>query len=221
ELEGALYKVGPDRQYPSRRTDDIFIDGEGMIHMFRFKGGQVDYLNRWVRTTRFEMQEQARRSLFGRYRNRYTNDPSVDPSVSMGAANTTAMFHAGKLYALKEDDHPYEIDPETLETIGKSDFGGQLASISFTAHPKVAPITDELLGFSYQARGDATRDFVFYLFDADGRLKNEIWFDMPFAGMVHDFAITDEWVVVPFFPMITDMDVVKGGGPYYQYHPDK
>ena len=221
ELEGALYKVGADRQYPSGRTDDIFIDGEGMMHMFRFRQGQVDYVNRWVRTTRYQMQEEARRNLFGRYRNRYTNDPSVDPTVAMGTANTTAMFHAGKLYALKEDDHPYELDPDTLETIGKSDLGGQLASVSFTAHPKVDPITDELLGFSYQAKGDASRDFVFYLFDADGRLKNEIWFEMPFAGMVHDFAITDEWVVVPFFPMMTDLDVVRQGGPYYQYHPDK
>ena len=28
-LEGTLYRVGADWQYPSKRTDDIFIDGEG------------------------------------------------------------------------------------------------------------------------------------------------------------------------------------------------
>src|SRR6185312_13617000 len=71
-LAGALYKAGPDRQYPSGRSDDIFIDGEGMIHMFRFKDNQVDYLSRWVRTERYERQYAAKRSLFGRYRNRYT-----------------------------------------------------------------------------------------------------------------------------------------------------
>ncbi len=42
---------------------------------------------------------------------------------------------------------------------------------------------------------------------------------MPYAACVHDFAITDEWVVFPFFPLITDLEVVKAGGPYYQWHP--
>ncbi|PZN35275.1 MAG: hypothetical protein DIU71_00475 [Proteobacteria bacterium] len=219
-LEGALYRVGADRQYPSGRTDDIFIDGEGMIHMFRFKDNQVDYVSRWVHTERFKRQRAARRGLFGRYRNRYTNDPSV-AGVHMGTANTSAMFHAGRLYALKEDDLPHRIDPESLATLGRDDFDGALRSTCFTAHPKVDPVTDELLGFAYQAKGDATRDIVFYVFGPDRELVNEVWFEMPYAACVHDFAVTDEWVVFPFFPLITDLDVVKRGGPYYQWHPDE
>lgn len=219
-LDGTLYRLGADRQYPSGRTDDIFIDGEGMAHMYRFQDGQVDYRTRWVRTERFKAQEKAKRGLFGRYRNRYTNDPSV-ADVHMGTANTTAMFHAGKLFALKEDDHPYAIDPDTLETLGQDDFGGAIKSVSFTAHPKVDPITNELLAFSYQAKGDGTHDIVYYLFDADRNLVNEIWFAMPYAACVHDFAITDEYVIFPFFPLITDMDVVAQGGAFYQWHPDE
>lgn len=219
-LQGALYKVGADRQYPSGRQDDIFIDGEGMIHMFRFKDNQVDYVSRWVQTTRFLKQREARRGLFGRYRNRYTNDPSV-AGVHMGTGNTTAMFHAGRLYALKEDDLAYRMDPDTLATLGKDDFGGAIRAQTFSAHPKVDPVSDELLTFAYQARGDATRDIVFYVFGPDRRLVNEVWFEMPYAACVHDFAITDEWVVFPFFPLITDLEVIKAGGPYYQWHPDK
>ena len=219
-LEGALYRNGADWQYPSNRTDDIFIDGEGMFHMFRFRDGQVDYRSRWVRTARYEAQQKARRSIFGRYRNRYTNDPAAG-DVHMGTANTTAMFHAGRLYALKEDDHPYEMDPDTLDTVGRTDMGGQITSTSFTAHPKVDPITNELLAFSYQARGDGTKDIVFYLFDGDGRKINEVWFEMPYAACVHDFAITDEWIVFPFFPLITDLDSVKAGGTYFQWNPDQ
>jgi len=220
ELEGTLYRLGADRQYPSGRTDDIFIDGEGMFHMFRFQDGQVDYRSRWVRTDRFKAQEEARRGLFGRYRNRFTNDPAVG-DMHMGTANTTAMFHGGKLFALKEDDLPHEMNPDTLETIGKNDFGGAVTSTSFTAHPKVDPITNELLAFSYQAKGDGTKDIVFYLFDADRKLVNEIWFEMPYAACVHDFAITDEWVVFPFFPLITDMDAVKQGESFFQWNPDQ
>ena len=219
-FEGALYKVGPDRQYPSGRTDDIFIDGEGMIHLFRFRDNQLDYLSRWVHTERYERQRAARRGLFGRYRNRYTNDPSV-AGVHMGTGNTTAMFHAGRLYALKEDDLPYRMDPGTLATVGRDDLGGALRALTFTAHPKVDPVTDELLAFSYQARGDASRDIAFYVFGPDRALVNEVWFEMPYAACVHDFAVTDEWAVFPFFPLITDLEVVKAGGPYYQWHPEE
>ncbi len=218
-LQGALFKVGPDRQYPSGRGDDIFIDGEGMIHMFRFRNNQVDYANRWVRTARYERQKAAQRSLFGRYRNRYTNDPSV-AGVHMGTGNTTAMFHAGRLYALKEDDLPHRIDPKTLATLGRDDFDGAIRVQCLSAHPKVDPVTDHLLTFSYQARGDATRDIVFYEFDPDRKLLHEVWFEMPSAACVHDFAITDKWIVFPFFPLITDLEVIKAGGPYFQWNPD-
>lgn len=219
-FEGALYRVGADRQYPSGRTDDIFIDGEGMIHMFRFKDNHVDYVSRWVQTERYKRQKVAKRALFGRYRNRYTNDPSVE-GVSMGTGNTTAMFHAGRLYALKEDDLPHLMHPDTLDTLARDDFDGAIRAVCFTAHPKVDPVSDELLGFSYQAKGDATRDIVYYVFGPDRKLINEVWFEMPYAACVHDFAITDEWVVFPFFPLITDLEVVKKGGPYYQWNPDQ
>src|SRR5580698_2807006 len=114
EIEGTLLRCGPDRQYPPRNGSDVFIDGEGMVHTFRFSGGQVDYMSRWVRTERFVLQAEARRALFGRYRNRFTNAPEAG-GARMGTANTNLVFHAGKLLALKEDDLPYELDPQTLE----------------------------------------------------------------------------------------------------------
>ena len=77
-----------------------------------------------VRTERFVAERNARRSLFGDYRNPYTNHPSVE-GVDMGTANTTALFHAGKLFALKEDSRPVIIDPDSLETVGRWDFRRQ------------------------------------------------------------------------------------------------
>lgn len=219
-LNGALFRCGPDRQYPPMTGDDIFIDGEGMAHMFRFEGGHVDYFSRWVRTERFVLQEKARRSLFGRYRNRYTNDPSV-AGAHMGTANTNLIWHAGKLLCLKEDDLPYELDPATLETRRKYDYEGTVKAVSMTAHPKVDWITNDLLTFSYQAKGDATTDVVFYVIGGDGKIKTEIWFNMPWPAMVHDFAVTQTHAVFAFFPMMTDLEVLKSGGPFYQYHPDK
>lgn len=219
-LSGTLYRCGPDRQYPPRTAQDVFIDGEGMVHMFRIAEGRVDYRNRWVRNERFMLQEAARRSLFGRYRNRYTNDPAV-AGKSNGTANTNVVWHGRRLLVLKEDSRPMELDPNTLATLGEFDFDGQLKSVSLTAHPKLDLHRNELIAFSYQAQGDATLDFVIYIADADGRIVHETPLRMPYPGMVHDFAVSDSHIVVPFFPLITDLEVIKAGGPYYQWHPDK
>jgi len=92
----------------------------------------------------------------------------------MGTGNTNAVFHAGKLLALKEDDLPYEIDPDTLETIGKYDYRGAVKSLCMSAHPKVDTVEDKLLTYAYQAKGDATKDIVYYEFNGDGALLRKI-----------------------------------------------
>ena len=219
-LNGAWLRCGPDRQYPSMDGEDIFIDGEGQVHRFSIEDGQVHYRCRWVRTERFLAQERARRALFGRYRNRYTSDPSVR-HLSMSTANTTTIWHGDKLFALKEDGLPHEIDADTLGTIGTYDYDGQVKSLTLSAHPKIDVKTHELLTFGYQARGDATDDIVFYVIGPDRKVRNEIWFKMPFACTVHDYGVTDTHVIFPFAPIITDLEVIKAGGPFYRWHPEK
>jgi len=220
DLNGTLYRCGPDRQYPPLIGDDIFIDGEGMVNMFRFENGHVDYKNRYVRTARFKLQAKHRRGLFGRYRNRYTHDPLVG-DCNPGTANTNVVWHAGKLLALKEDDLPYELDPDTLETRGRFDYGGGIKSVWLAAHPHLDQVTNELLTFAYQAKGDGTTDVVYYVIGPDGKVKHEVWFNAPWPGMVHDFAISNDHVIFPFFPLLTDVDKLKKGGPFYTWHRDK
>jgi len=78
EINGAWYRCGPDPQYPPFLGDDVYINGDGMVTMFRFENGHVDLKQRFVRTERFLAERKARRSLFGLYRNAYTDDPSVE-----------------------------------------------------------------------------------------------------------------------------------------------
>ena len=79
DLNGAFYRVGPDAQYPKPESlnYDIGFDGEGHVSMFRIQNGHVDYLSRWVKNERWKEQHKARKSLYGVYRNPYTDDPSV------------------------------------------------------------------------------------------------------------------------------------------------
>lgn len=214
ELNGCWYRMTPDPQYPPRLGDDIYLSGDGMISLFRFEDGHVDYKSRYVRTERFLAERKARRGLFGVYRNEFTDDPAV-AGVDRTVANTSPVWHAGRLFATKEDGLPYEIDPITLETRGRFDWNGGLRTKTVSAHPKVDPRTGELLFYGYEASGSASRDMAFCVADKDGGLVSEEWFEAPYPGMVHDFAVTEDYVVFPIFPTIVELERLKAGGPHW------
>ena len=135
DLNGTFYRAGSDSQYPSRYPNDSRWNGDGMVSMFRFENGHVDFRSRYVRTDRFLAERAARRALFGAYRNRYTDEPSV-AHVSRELANTSILRLNKRLFSLKEDGLPWEFDPDTLETIGRYNFDGKLKSQTFSAHSK-------------------------------------------------------------------------------------
>jgi carotenoid cleavage dioxygenase len=218
EIDGTFFQVAPDPQYPPMLGEDIFFNGDGAISAFCFKNGHVDFKRRYVMTERLKAQRAARASLHGIYRNQYTNDPSVS-GLNNSTANTNVIVHGGVLLAMKEDSAPYALDPVTMETIGLWDFRGQLTSATFTAHPKIDPVTGDLLCFGYEAKGDATPDIVYYEIDAAGFKKREIWIVAPYAAMIHDFAVTENYVIFPLMPLTCDVDRLKNGGRHFQWQP--
>ena len=213
-LRGTYYRVGADPAWPPFVERDFYFNADGMVAMFRFENGYCDFRSRYVRTPRFAAEREARRSLFGAYRNPFTDDPSV-AGLSRGLANTNVYWHGGRLLASKEDSAPIEIDPDTLDTIGEFTWDGDLSSQTATAHPKIDPRTGELVFFGYMAKGEATRDIAYYEADATGRIVHEAWFEAPYSSMVHDWAVTENFVVFPIIPLTASLDRLKAGGPLY------
>jgi carotenoid cleavage dioxygenase-like enzyme len=220
DLDGTFYRVGPDPQHPPRLGTDIPLNGDGMVSMFRFHDGRADFRNRWVRTPKFLAENEAGEALFGAYRNPFTNDERVR-GISGGTANTNVLWHGQRLFALKEDSHPVEIDALTLKTIGPWDYNGKLSSITSTSHPKVDPRTGALVFFGYAARGEATNDIAYYEADAAGNVVFEKWFESPYSAMLHDFGVTENYLVFPVFPLVSDLRRLKEGHPYFEWDPDK
>ncbi|WP_039783329.1 carotenoid oxygenase family protein [Herbaspirillum huttiense] len=218
QLQGCFYQVSPDPAYPPMLGQDIFFNGDGMVSAFRFGQGQVSLTRRYVQTERLKAQRQAGRSLNGIYRNVHTNAPEAARDNT--TANTTVIKHAGVLLALKEDSLPYAMDPVTLDTLGVWDFHGQVKSATFTAHPKICPQTGSMLCFAYEAKGDGTPDIAYYEIDAAGKLTRETWFQAPYAAMIHDFAVTENYVIFPIIPLTVDVERMKRGGQHFQWQPD-
>lgn len=220
EIEGSFFRAVPDPAYPPMLGDDVAISGDGMVSRFKFENGHVDYAIKYVETARHKAEAAARRSLFGLYRNPFTDDPSV-AGVDRTVANTTPVWHAGRLLMTKEDGRPYEIDPETLETRGSWDFEGKLKSETVTAHPRIDPETKEMFFFGYEADGLASRQIAYCIADKDGKLVSEEWFEAPYCASVHDFAITEKYAVFPLFPTTADFDRIKAGGMHWVHEQER
>lgn len=221
ELQGAYYQVSPDPTYPPfHKNFAPIVDGNGMVVMFRFRDGQVDFRSRYVRTERFNLEREANCALFGEYRNPFTDHPSVK-GKDRGTANTTMREHAGILWALKEDSLGVQVEEFTLETVGTNNFGGRVTSKTMTAHPEFDPGTGEMIFYGSAAKGETTPDIAFYIADKTGQIVKEEWLVAPYASMVHQSAVTKNWVVFPVMPTASSMERIKAGGPIYDWEPER
>lgn len=223
DINGTFYRIQPDHRFPPLFEEDIHFNGDGAVSAFRFENGHVDFKQRYVHTERYKHETAHRKSLFGRYRNKYTDNEMVK-GIIRTAANTNILFWRGVLLATKEDGPPFAMDPVTLETIGRYDFDGQVRSPTFTAHPKIDPTTGEMVAFAYEAGGDGNDgscDIVVYTIDANGKKTEECWYKAPFCGMIHDCGLTENYLVLPMTPLKCSLDRLKKGGSHWAWDPNE
>ena len=120
----------------------VWLDGEGGAR----------YKNRWVRTKGMAADVAAGHDVFGGLMTPafvdttlLGDDPDpgwpfrLDPFINV-------VRHAGRHLALDEGLPGYEVSP-SLDTIGRCDFDGSCKGMC--AHPKIDPVTGEMLLFRY------------------------------------------------------------------------
>ena len=131
------------------------------------------------------------------YRNRW-----VRPQPGDFAPNTNVLEHAGRTLALVEaGSPPYELSHD-LETVGRCDFGGTRTG-GYTAHPHEDPDTGELHAVSYDWTRGNRLDYT--VLDASGRIRKSVEIQVHGSPMVHDFALTEHYVVVYDLPVTFDI----------------
>lgn len=220
-LVGTLYRNGPGRwqDHTGRPLHHLF-DGDGMLSAFTIGAGRVHYRNRYVRTAHF-MGRTATRHLgtaaTGGWR---ANIARMAPNL----ANTNVVEHAGHLYALWEGGPPHEIDPDTLQTLGVRRFGGRLRWMgSYSAHPCFCPDSGAMFNFGVEL---IPRPHLrVYRTDRRGRLHHFRSARLPYVAMVHDFALTERYLVFLVSPIIPDAWPVALGlkqlGDALHYQPER
>jgi len=176
-------------------SDHPFL-GDGMIHGVRLREGKAQW-----------------------YRNRYVQTPYItDPTrnildmdtglgdMAMSKANTHIFGHAGKFLALEEGHFPYELDGD-LNTVGPTNYNGKLTG-SFTAHPKVCPLTGEMLAFGYYF----LEPYLTYLrVSPTGEMVQNTVITVGGPTMMHDFNVTENYVIFMDLPAVFDLDMAMRG----------
>lgn len=194
ELDGLYLRNGPN---PSEGSSQHWFFGDGMLHGLKLGGGKAHwYRNRFVQTRQLAGEKMMR------------DDFSLDYRV--GAANTSVIAHADRIFALVESSFPHEVRPD-LSTVGPWDAGGALKA-NVTAHPKICPVTGEMHAFGY---GFMPPWLMYHRFAPDGSLIESFGVDMGGPTMIHDFAITAGYVIFLDLPVVFDLErALKGKMPY-------
>ncbi|MBL8774053.1 MAG: carotenoid oxygenase family protein [Phenylobacterium sp.] len=216
EMRGALFRTGPNPQFEPRQPESYhWFTGDGMVHGFYVEDGKVRYRNRYVRTPKWKLENEAGRALFGGF-NPMAGDPSVFGKDG-GVANTNILWHAGKLLALEEGHMPTEMRADTLETVGyREDYRDRT-----TAHPKLDPKTGEMVWFGYGVGAPLSAGMSYGVTDAAGNVVRRDDFQAPFAAMVHDFMVTENHVLFPILPLTASLERAMKGLPGFAWEPEK
>ncbi|MFI7704737.1 carotenoid oxygenase family protein [Nonomuraea sp. NPDC049480] len=196
ELNGRYLRNGPNPLSLDDPSAGHLFLGQGMVHGVRLRDGRAEwYRNRWVRNA-----EVARR---------LGEEPRPGP-VHGGmdfSANTHVIGLAGRTFATVEAGPlPYELSYD-LDTVGACDFDGGLPG-GFAAHTHTDPATGELHAMAYFFGWDHHQHIVI---DAKGAVTQVRDIPIADAPMLHDFALTERYVVIYDLPVTFSMPHAEKG----------
>ncbi|XP_051119591.1 probable carotenoid cleavage dioxygenase 4, chloroplastic [Andrographis paniculata] len=235
-LDGAYIRNGPNPQFVPRGPYHAF-DGDGMLHSVRISGGQAVFCSRFVNTYKYKVEKEIGAAVV---LNSFSSFTGVAASLARsavaisrmlsgqydlrrgtGTVNTSLAHFGGKLFAIGESDLPYSIKvlPDgDIVTLGRHEaFGDEL--MTMTAHPKV----DWESGEAFAFRHGVTRPFLSYFrINSAGIKQPEVpIFSKPQASMVHDLAVTQNYVVFPDTQIAISLTEILKGNPMVRADPAK
>lgn len=223
DLRGVYLRNGPNPKFPPLGSYTYPLDGDGMIHGVWLADGRARYRNRYVRTKGLEADIRAGRALWGGLMTFAVPPPDLagpdaDPDGDKALPGISIIRHAHRFLALAEGIAPYELTSD-LATLGRYDFAGMLP-LGMCAHPKIDPESGEMILFRYGLE----EPYLYWAsIGADGRLLRspEVIAEIDRGYMIHDFAITRDYLVLIINPATFDLEKAAQGASPLAWEPDR
>ncbi len=210
DLNGAYMRNGPNPLYkPISYTYPM--DGDGMIHAVYFANGRARYRNRFVQTPSLAAEHRAGRAIYGSFAKPAPIDTKLlQPGDPQGPFKNGAFInviqHGGHLLALNESTTGFEINAD-LETLGEWKAGTD-KPLKLGAHNRRHPTTGALFAIDYS---HAQPTVQIHQIDASGNLVNSFPVALAAPTMIHDFVLTERYIVLFVCPAVFDSAAAQQG----------
>jgi carotenoid cleavage dioxygenase-like enzyme len=216
-LHGIFTRNGPNPEFTPKGAYHPF-DGDGMVHAIYIDDGKASYRNRWIESAGLLAERKRGQACYGSI-SEFSATPQdvIDEAGFMkNNANTHFVRHADKYLALMEAGKPTELTRD-LATVGEYDFGGKLQG-PMTAHPKIDPVTGEMIFFGYSPIPPYLQ---YYVADKSGQITHHAMIEIPDPVMMHDFVVTENYTIFMNAPAVFDVAAMMSGEPGIRWEPDK
>lgn len=220
DLQGVYMRNGPNPEFPPIAYAYPF-DGDGMIHAVTLRNGSASYRNRYVQTKYLLKERKAGKALYGGILHPVSIDPkwldqNEDPMNLKNGAFIHIIRHAKKYLAFSEGSEAYEMTAQ-LNTVGEwiPDLAKDV--IPVCPHTRLDPRTGDLWCINYAL---VPPYLTIYQINSKGALVHKWDIDKPHSTMIHDFVLTENYVVIFECPAVFDLDKIKKGGDLLSWRPE-
>lgn len=211
-VRGTCLMNGPARFGRAGLRYRHWLDGDGMVATLILDAHAARYTSRYVGSTKQRDETAAGAPIYRTFGTAFPGDRLKRGIGLESPVNVSAYRVGDALLAFGEQGLPWALDPQTLETRGLHTFDGQLNDVTpFSAHAKVDPHTGELFNFGVSFSATQPTLHLFCL-QPDGALRYRKRVALPYPASMHDFAISEHYVVFHVAPYVLRMDALTRDG---------
>ncbi|KAM9767080.1 beta,beta-carotene 15,15'-dioxygenase [Menidia menidia] len=150
-LQGTLLRNGPGLFSVGTSEYNHWFDGLSLIHSFTFRDGEVTYRSKFLKSETYKRNIKADRIVVSEFGTMIYPDPckNIFARAFTHLSNVIPDFTDNNLiniirygrdyYASSEVNYINQLDPDTLDTIGRTNYRSHIALNLATAHPHYDP----------------------------------------------------------------------------------